>query len=112
MYWLSEDLVLVAVQSLACESKAEERMARDTMASEFTPPGQSRTVTVEMFIQRILEQCKEVYSRHEAMRVEDFLKDGVYRRAVMEMMEIKVQSLFFWCVMCDQGWVCCGLGWK
>lgn len=91
------------MQLLACESKAEERLAKDAMASEFTPPGESRTVTVEMFLERILQQCKEVYARHEAMRVEDFLQDGVYRRAEMEMMEIKVRSSFIWWGLCDQG---------
>ncbi len=79
-------------QALARESNAEERLERDVLAAGFTPPGESGPVTVEMFIQRILLQCKEVYERHEAMGEEDFLKDGVYRRAEMEMMEIKVLS--------------------
>jgi hypothetical protein len=47
---------------------------------------------VDEFIEKILEQCRDVYHRHNEMTKEDYLVDGTYRTLEMEMVEVKVCS--------------------
>ena len=48
-------------------------------------------LTVDGFIERIVRQCREVYDRHNRLDVEEYLKDGVFRRLEIEMVEVKVR---------------------
>jgi hypothetical protein len=52
----------------------------------------SEGITVDSFIEKIKDQCKEVLTRHESYSVNDFHKPEVYRMLEMEMMEVKVQA--------------------
>ena len=47
--------------------------------------------TVEKFIEKIQDQCKEVLARHDKYSVEDFHKPEIYRMLEREIMEVEVQ---------------------
>ena len=44
--------------------------------------------TIDGFLDRIIGQCKDVMSRHKAINAEEFVQDGVFRKLVMEMMDV------------------------
>ena len=62
---------------------ANERLREDRKAGGRTVP---------MFINKIIEQCREVLERHKGLSVEEYLKDGRYRALELEMMEVKVKK--------------------
>ena len=68
---------------MAEEGRANERLREDRKAGGRTVP---------MFINKIVEQCREVLERHKSLSVEEYLKDGRYRDLELEMMSVKVQK--------------------
>ena len=74
------------MQQIAKDENAEERIKED----------QSMKCTVEEFINKILDQCREVMERHKSYSSEDYARAGVYRRLEKELADIKVgQMLLF-----------------
>jgi hypothetical protein len=49
--------------------------------------------TLEGFVARIVEQCKDVLSRHKAKNHEDYINDAVYRNLVLEMIDVKSMAI-------------------
>jgi hypothetical protein len=68
-------------QLIVGSSNIEQRLKEDTL---------SAGITVEKFIEKIQEQCKEVYDRHDKISVEEFQRTGMYRILEMEMVDVKV----------------------
>ena len=44
------------------------------------------------FIEKILQQCRDVMAKHNQYSIEDYAKIGKYRGLEMEMIEVKVVS--------------------
>ena len=42
------------------------------------------------FINKILDQCREVMQRHSDLSIDDYARIGMYRRLEMEMVDVKV----------------------
>jgi hypothetical protein len=68
---------------VALEGKAHERLDGDLLAM-------AKGYKVDDFIQKIVDQCREVYARHEAKKDKEFLDDGTSRVVELEMVEVKV----------------------
>ncbi len=83
---IQEFLVQIMISN---KNELETRLKTDATSSGFT---------VEKFVEKILDQCKEVLKRHEEKTVKDFQKPEVYRVLEMEMMEVKVFS-----IICGRG---------
>ena len=49
--------------------------------------------TLEGFVARIVEQCKDVLSRHKATHHEEYINDAVYRNLVLEMIDVKSMAI-------------------
>lgn len=43
------------------------------------------------FTDKIVQQCQNVLVRHEGVPPEDYIKDGVFRGLVWEMVELQVR---------------------
>jgi hypothetical protein len=61
--------------------EVNQRLQKDTL---------SQGHTVEKFIEKIQDQCKDVLVRHEKYSFEDFQKPEIYRMLEREMLEVKV----------------------
>jgi hypothetical protein len=70
---------------LAKVEKAEKRLEMDKSRDD------SHSVT--SFIQRIVQQCQAVYSRHESTSTADFNNDNKFRSLVLEMVTVKDMAL-------------------
>ena len=44
------------------------------------------------FIEKILQQCRDVMAKHKQYSIDDYTKIGTYRGLEMEMIEVKVVS--------------------
>ena len=73
------------LKELAAKHKAEARLQWD--------PSRDEKYSVPGFLSRIVEQCKEVFSRHEAVSPEDYNTDSKFRRLVFEMVDTKDMAL-------------------
>ena len=71
--------------TLAQDHGAEERLARD--------PSRSESHSVAGFVQRIVQQCRAVYSRHESATALDFNNDHKFRSLVLEMVTVKDMAI-------------------
>ncbi len=74
------------LKALAVERNADQRLANDVSNKD-------NIFTVEGFLQRIVEQCKDVYSRHEAICAYDYNKDNKFRSLVLEMIDAKDMAI-------------------
>ena len=74
--------IKLELQDLASKKNAIQRLADDVSKDE-------NVHTVEAFLERIVGQCKEVYSRHEAVSPEDYNNDNKFRSLVLEMIDVK-----------------------
>ena len=72
-----------ALQEMAKEKNAEARLAEDTTASG---------MSVEQFIAKIMDQCREVLGKHELRSADEYLNDWIYRTLEVEMLDVKVCS--------------------
>ena len=72
--------------ALAVTSRADQRLLMDKTAKD--PRG--GPYTVDCFLGKILDQCKEVFERHDSIPASDYIDDGLYRRLMLEMAELKV----------------------
>ena len=70
---------------LASHGDAKERLEKDESKGSIH--------TVEGFLKRIVEQCKDVLSKHKAASTSDFVKDRVFRSLVREMIEVKAMAI-------------------
>jgi hypothetical protein len=53
--------------------------------------------SVDRFVQRIVQQCQAVYSRHESTSTADFNNDYMYRSLVLDMVTVKEMALAKFC---------------
>jgi ankyrin repeat protein len=74
------------LQDLAIERNAAQRLAEDTSKDD-------NVHTVDAFLERIVGQCKEVYSRHEAVSANDYNNDNKFRSLVLEMIDVKDMAI-------------------
>ena len=74
------------LKALALDKDAAQRLADDVSRDE-------KIHSVDAFLQRIVGQCKEVYSRHEAVSATDFNNDNKFRRLVLEMIDVKDMAI-------------------
>ena len=72
---------------LACNHHAEQRLAEDRTRDTLVTSGAA--MTVEGFVSMIVGQCKEVYSRHEAVSPDEYNDDTRFRSLVLEMVEVR-----------------------
>ena len=72
---------------IAKKRKAEERLRRDTSLDA------SKNHTAGGFIDRIVDQCREVLSRHKAVNNQDFNNDDLFRSLVFEMIEVQSMAI-------------------
>jgi hypothetical protein len=70
------------VQQIANDGDAERRHSEDHTAKE--------TCSLQGFINKILDQCREVMQRHSDLSIDDYARIGMYRRLEMEMVDVKV----------------------
>ena len=68
---------------------AETRKADERLEQDRTREGYS----VQLFLDKIVEQCKNVYSLHEAVSIEDFNSDRKFRSMVRQMVDIKDMAM-------------------
>ena len=66
------------------EQYTDQRLSSDPTAGD---------ITVDMFVQKIMDQCTEVLRRHEEISLEEYHKHGTYRTLEMEMVDVKVLLL-------------------
>jgi hypothetical protein len=80
-----EPLVWYTLQSR--ETDATKRLSLD-------PTAQKNPVlyTFPKFIEKIMDQCQKVFSRHERLPPEAYIKDCTFRGLVWEMVELQVCS--------------------
>jgi hypothetical protein len=74
------------LKALAVEKNVIQRLAEDVSKDE---KSHKVTITVDAFLERIVGQCKEVYSRHKAVSASDYNKDNKFRSLVLEMIDVK-----------------------
>jgi hypothetical protein len=74
------------LKALAVEKNADQRLAEDVSNKE-------KKHTIDAFLERIVGQCKEVYSRHEAVNADDYNKDNKFRSLVLEMIDVKDMAI-------------------
>jgi hypothetical protein len=67
----------------AVGTDASTRLQRDTTRN------QGGSFTAVSLAAKIVEQCADVVRRHEAMAVEDYVDDGMFRSLVSEMLDTK-----------------------
>jgi len=79
------DDIEVELNNKRSTSGAAERLRADKSADE--------KHTLEGFVARIVEQCKDVLSRHKAKNHEDYVNDAVYRNLVLEMIDVKSMAV-------------------
>jgi ankyrin repeat protein len=86
------------LEETAEKCNAAERRAKDRAfwkASRFCD--RTRDIMTELtlpeFLNQIVEQCEDVFRKHEGIDSSDFVLDDVYRMLVEEMMECKMFSL-------------------
>ena len=48
--------------------------------------------TVAGFVNRIVEQCKDVLSKHAAVNESEYVKDSIFRGLVLEMLDVKLMA--------------------
>lgn len=48
---------------------------------------------MQAFIDRILDQCREVMLRHEGVSNEEYARIGMYRKLEIEMVDVKVSCI-------------------
>ncbi len=69
------------------EDKAMKRLMLDITARE-----NPTCYTVQNFIAKIMEQCQNVYLKHERIQPEEYIKDSAFRGLVWEMVELQVRT--------------------
>lgn len=70
------------------EDKAMKRLMLDITARE-----NPTCYTVQNFIAKIMEQCQNVYLKHERIQPEEYIKDSAFRGLVWEMVELQGLAL-------------------
>ena len=73
------------LEDLAQKKEADKRLDLD--------PSRDSSHTIEGFVQRIVEQCQAVYSRHEAETTLAFNDDKIFRSLVLEMVTVKDMAI-------------------
>ena len=81
------DVIRNELQRIAVEGKAEERLERDKSTAR------DDSLTVQEFLDRIVDQCKDVLSRHKAISSKEYLNDAVFRNLVLEMINVKAMAV-------------------
>ena len=66
---------------------------RERAASRLQKDKNSGGHTVDSFLNRILQQCNEVYSRHQGEPAIDFTNDRKYRRLILEMVDVRTMAI-------------------
>ncbi len=79
------DEIEVELNKRIVTQNAADRLQADKSADE--------NHTLKGFVARIVEQCKDVLSRHRAKNHEDYINDAVYRNLVLEMIDVKSMAI-------------------
>ena len=91
-----KDMHLTAFSYHIHEIEAElERIASHPEAEVRLQNDETREAnhSVRGFVVRIVEQCKDVMSRHAAVNAKDYIKDQVFRGLVLEMLDVKLMAV-------------------
>ncbi len=72
--------------------QSREDFAANRLTLDPTAKTNTTLYTVQNFMEKIMDQCKNVYLKHESMPAEAYIKDSVFRGLVWEMVELQVSS--------------------
>jgi hypothetical protein len=81
------DELQLKLREVADKRGAEDRLIIDDAKGRKGPH------TVDTFLAKILSQCQEVYSTHEATTPSDYVKDEIFRRLVLDMVEVRAMAM-------------------
>jgi hypothetical protein len=81
------DELQAKLREVAAARKAEARLEKDEEKK------QRGNHTVDTFLAKILSQCQEVMSKHEALLPSDYVKDEIFRRLVLEMVDVRAMAM-------------------
>ena len=77
--------VQAELNKIALENQAERRLGNDEKREALH--------TVAGFIGKIVEQCRDVESRHKAISSQSYIEDQVFRGLVLEMLDVKLMAV-------------------
>jgi hypothetical protein len=81
------DELQMKLREVAVTRNAEARLQKDAEKN------QKGAHTVDTFLAKILSQCQEVYSKHDTVNPSDYVKDEIFRRLVLEMVEVRAMAM-------------------
>mmetsp|Transcript_89171 Transcript_89171/g.238053 ORF Transcript_89171/g.238053 Transcript_89171/m.238053 type:complete len:1095 (+) Transcript_89171:694-3978(+) len=81
---------LIEEVDVSLRERADKLQAFLRLASD---PSSDKHITVPIFLDCIVRQCRDVLSRHEALGPESYANDELYRTLVLEMEDVKFMAM-------------------